>query len=124
MSEDPQTALTLAIPVTDDGQVDPRWGRAHRVAVADVTLPRDGSGAAVTGWREVEVGWDVLHDAGTHGSHHARIARFLRDQSIDAILVNHVGPPMARMLATMGIELVGVAGGDARQAVARAIGAA
>ena len=28
--------MRVCVPITDDGQVDPRWGRADRVAVADV----------------------------------------------------------------------------------------
>lgn len=114
----------LAIPVTGEGRVDPRWGRAHRVAVVRVALPRGSGPGRIEQWRDLEVGWDVAHDAGTHGSHHARVARFLLDNHVSAILVNHVGPPMARMLTTMGIQMVGVAGGDARAAVERAIGAA
>ncbi|MDR1077750.1 MAG: hypothetical protein LBL55_03645 [Propionibacteriaceae bacterium] len=82
------------------------WGRARRVAVVDLA---DGR---ITSWTEHEVGWDQSHDsAPSHGSHHARIVRFLRDQSVDAVLTGHMGPPMARMLDSMGVTaLVGLSG--------------
>ncbi len=64
--------MRVCVPVTADGKVDPRWGRASRVAVADVA---DGG---IRDWQEFAVDWDVLHDQGTEGAHHARIARFLR----------------------------------------------
>lgn len=107
--------MRVCVPVTADGQVDPRWGRADRVAVAEVA---DGD---LTDWREFAVGWGTLHDQGTEGAHHARVARFLRDNEVQAIAVGHVGPGMQRMLDSMGIRLVAGLGGDARDA-ARAAG--
>ncbi|MHB1593170.1 MAG: NifB/NifX family molybdenum-iron cluster-binding protein [Streptosporangiaceae bacterium] len=102
--------MKVCVPVTADGQVDPRWGRAEAVAVAEVS---DG---AITSWQEHQVGWGSLHDQGTEGSHHARIVRFLRDNQIETIAVNHVGAGMERMLGTMGIRIAGGLGGDARAA--------
>lgn len=93
-------------------------GRAARVAVAEVT---DGQ---ITSWDEVPVGWDRLHDEGTEGSHHARIATFLKERGIEAVVVEHVGLGMQRMLGTMGLRLVQGARGDARQAVVTAAGTA
>ena len=107
--------MKVCVPVTSAGQVDPRWGRAERIAVAEVT------GGEITSWQEHEVGWGSLHDQGTEGSHHARIARFLRDNQIEAVAVSHVGAGMERMLGTMGIRIVFGLGGDAR-AAARAAG--
>ncbi len=46
--------VRMCIPVTKSGAVDPRWGRADRVAVADVS---DGQ---VTSWEEFQVQWGVL----------------------------------------------------------------
>ena len=102
--------MKVAVPLAPDGQLDPRWGRAERVAVAEVV---DGS---VSSWVEHEVGWGALHDEGTEGSHHARIARFLLDNEIDAVVVQHVGPGMQRMLGTMKIRVVSGLSGEARQA--------
>lgn len=102
--------MKVCVPVTADGQVDPRWGRAERVAVADVT---DGE---IRGWQEFAVGWGELHDQGTEGAHHARVARFLRDNQIEAVAVQHVGPGMERMLASMSIRTVTGLGGNARSA--------
>lgn len=106
--------MRVCVPITADGQVDPRWGRAGRVAVADV------AGGQIRDWQEFAVGWDALHDQGTEGAHHARIARFLRDNQVQAIAVGHVGPGMQRMLGTMAIRVVTGLGGDARSAASAA----
>ena len=62
--------MIVCIPVVGDGQTGGGWGKAHRVALATVT------DATLTDWQEIEVAWDVAHDAGPEGTHHARIARF------------------------------------------------
>ncbi len=102
--------MKVCVPVTGDGHVDPRWGRAGRVAVAEV------AGGEIRAWQEFDVGWDTLHGQGSEGSHHARIARFLREHEVEAIAAQHVGPGMQRMLATMGIRLVTGPAEDARSA--------
>ena len=101
----------MCVPETDDGRIDPRWGRAARVAVADV---RDGS---IAGWQEFDVGWGQLHDAGAEGSHHARVARFLLDHRVEVVVAHHMGDEMRHMLQTMGLEVHLGAAGDARAAV-------
>ena len=107
--------MKVCVPITADGQVDPRWGRADRVALADVA---DGE---IRDWQEFMVGWGTLHDQGTEGAHHARVARFLQDNQVQVIAVHHVGPGMQRMLCSMAIGVVAGLGGDARSA-ARAAG--
>ena len=89
--------MHVCVPVAPDGQIDPRWGRAARVAVARV---EEG---AVVAWEEHDVAWDSLHDEGTEGGHHARVARFLLDHDITLVLAGHMGPPMQQMLAKMGM---------------------
>ncbi|MGA3155789.1 MAG: hypothetical protein ABSD40_25835 [Streptosporangiaceae bacterium] len=84
--------MRVCVPITTEGQVDPRWGRAG----------------------------GTLHDEGTEGAHHARVARFLRDNQIQAIAVHHVGPGMQRMLGSMAIRVVDDLGGDARSAASTA----
>jgi predicted Fe-Mo cluster-binding NifX family protein len=79
--------------------------------VADVV---DGK---ILSWLEVEVSWSRLHDEGTPGSHHARVAKFLRDHHAEAVVANHVGNGMVRMLDTMDLPLHLGAAGDARAAV-------
>jgi predicted Fe-Mo cluster-binding NifX family protein len=106
--------LRVCVPITTEGQVDPRWGRADRVAVANVV---DGQ---IADWQEFTVAWGTLHDEGTEGAHHARVARFLRDNQIQAIAVHHVGPGMQRMLGSMAIRVVDDLGGDARSAASTA----
>ena len=107
--------MKVCVPITADRQVDPRWGRADRVALAEVA---DGE---ISDWQERAVGWGTLHDQGTEGAHHARIARFLRDNQVQAIAVHHVGPGMERMLGSMAIRVVTGLSGDARGAALEAV---
>ena len=104
--------VIVCIPVDPSGSVDPRWGRAARVAVADVHDGRVGS------WEEFDVGWDRLHDATGEGSHHARVARFLRAHGVELVLAHHMGEPMRDMLEQMGIGVVLGASGNAGLAAA------
>jgi predicted Fe-Mo cluster-binding NifX family protein len=101
---------TVCIPVTPDEQVAGGWGKAPSVAVIGVS---DG---AVTSWRVEPVGWDVLHDASSDGSHHARIVRFVRDNGVTVAVVRHMGEPMQNTLTKLGVRVVLGAEGDARSA--------
>ncbi|MDQ1538839.1 MAG: hypothetical protein QOE58_3232 [Actinomycetota bacterium] len=103
--------MIICAPVTSDGMIDPRWGRADWVAVADVV---DGE---IVSWHEVEVSWSRLHDEGTSGSHHARVVGFLREQKVEALVANHIGGGMVRMLDKMGLPVHLDAAGDAQEAV-------
>lgn len=109
--------MIVATPVTVDGRTAHAWGKAHWVGVAEVTGPR------VTSWTIHEVGWDELHDAGTHGSHHARVVRFLKDQGVQAIVVDHVGAGMVRLLDRMEIPILPSTPGDARESILAAVAA-
>ena len=42
--------MVICLAVTGDGGIDPRWGRAHRVAIAAA------EGGAITHWEEFEIG--------------------------------------------------------------------
>ena len=103
--------MRVCVPVTTHGQVDHRWGRAARVAVAEV---QDG---LVLAWDEFDVAWDRLHDETTEGGHHSRVARFLRENRVDIVAAGHMGEPMVQMLGQMGIAVHLDVSGDARQAV-------
>jgi predicted Fe-Mo cluster-binding NifX family protein len=103
--------MIVCVPVTPTGDIDPRWGRAARVAVVEV---QDGE---LVRWEEFEVAWDQLHDAGTEGGHHARVARFLEDHRIGIVVAEHMGEPMVQMLDRMGMEVRLGASGDAGRAV-------
>ena len=103
--------MVVCVPVTDDGTIDPRWGRAARVAIADVRAD------AITNWRVFDVRWDDQHDLDTEGGHHARVAGFLREHDVEVVVAHHMGPPMQRMLGQMGIGVRLEASGDARRAV-------
>ena len=115
-AEQQRAPVVVAVAVEGD-QVGPRWGRAPRVAVAVVV---DGG---VAHWSEHAVGWDVAHDEGTEGSHHARVVRFLREQRVQVVAADHVGDGMVRMLASAGVVLVTGAHGPARDAVLAAAAA-
>ena len=106
--------MIVLVNVTPDGQVGGGWGRAPRIAVAEVT---DG---AVTAWTEHDVEWDRLHDEGGHGDHHARIERFVRENAGEVIVTGHMGPPMQRTLAGLGVRIVLDATGDAPAAAVAA----
>ena len=107
--------MILCVPVISDGLIAPGWRRARRVVVVSAA---DGQ---IGAWHEFDVGWDRLHDEGSEGSHHARVARFLNDHHVEAVVVGHMGPGMTRMLTTMGIRVVLQAQGDARAAVLTAL---
>ena|SRR5487761_430950 len=98
-----------------EGLIDPRWGRADKVAIAEVT------GDGIEAWQEYDVGWHALHDSGTDGSHHARVARFLQEHHVATVVADHMGDPMVHMLGRMGVKVVLGAMGNAREAAIRAI---
>lgn len=109
--------MTYAAPVTRDGRIDERWGRAPRLAVATVEQ------GVIASWEVHEVGWDVAHDEGTEGAHHARVVRFLREHEVTCVVAQHMGQGMARTLGAMGVRVVPAAVGvDARAAVVSAAG--
>jgi predicted Fe-Mo cluster-binding NifX family protein len=103
--------VRVAVPVTGEGLIGSRWGRAQRVAVAEI------DGGAIGSWQEFDVGWDRLHDAGTEGAHHARVARFVREQDISMVIVEQMGDDMARMLQKLGLQVRRGVSGNARSAV-------
>jgi len=105
--------MRVCVPVTPAGQID-RWGRARQVALAQVVS------GEIADWQLSNVGWDQLHESGTEGAHHARIARFVREQGVEAVVAVHMGEGMAHMLHRLGVTVHVGAGGDARTAVLRA----
>lgn len=106
--------MKIAIPVTPEGQVDPRFGKAHFVAVAEV----NDDGTETTQWDVQEVNWDELHDIEPHGTHHGRIVRFLTDNNVDSVIINHAGESMLNTMAKMGLIIVTEAEGDAKEITA------
>jgi predicted Fe-Mo cluster-binding NifX family protein len=103
--------MVICVAVGADGGIDPRWGRAQRVAVTAV------DGTTITSWEEFEVGWNVLRAAGPEGAHHARVARFLREHAVDTVLAHHMGEDMLHMLGKMGITVRLGISGEARRVV-------
>ena len=111
--------MNVMIPVRPDGSVEPRFGKAPMVAVAQV----DDNGH-IADWQTFKVEWDHLHDEGTEGSHHARIVRFLREHDVVACVATHAGIGMQRTLAAMNIPLLSATLPQARQSVEQAIASA
>ena len=107
--------MVVAVPVTAEEMVDPRWGKADSVAVARV---EDG---AVRDWQVHRTDWHRLHDEGHHGTHHARVVRFLRDNQVEAVVIDHAGAPMLNTMQKMGLKIVLDAAGPAREAVLLAV---
>jgi predicted Fe-Mo cluster-binding NifX family protein len=107
----PRHSSIVCIPVSQEGFVDPRWGRTDRVAVAKVTAN------TIQSWQEFDVGWGQLHDSGNEAGHHARVARFLKEHEVGVVVANHMGPPMEHMLGKMGIEVHLGAAGRASEAL-------
>ena len=99
------------VPVTGDGQVDAHCGRAARVAIAGVA---DG---VLVAWQEFAVGWDRLHEIEPDGTHHARVARFLRAHDVQVVVARVMGPDMLRMLEEIGVAVRLTPADDARHAV-------
>jgi predicted Fe-Mo cluster-binding NifX family protein len=103
--------LVVAVAVREDGSIDPRWGRAERVALATV------EGGAMSRWDEIGVGWGALHETGSERAHHARVARFVKQSGVQAVVASHMGGEMLSMLERMGVTVQLDASGDGRQAV-------
>ena len=113
---EPSTApapVVVAVNLIGD-QVGSGWGKALQVAVATVA---DG---AVTDWQVHDVRWDIAHDQGAEGSHHARIVRFLRENGVQVVVTGHMGPPMQNTLGKLGVRTVMGVTGDARAAAVAA----
>ncbi len=103
--------MILATPVDINEQSARAWGRAHWIAVAQV----DDTG--IVDWQVHEVAWDESHGSGSHGAHHARIVRFLKEQQIEAVVVDHMGEGMQRVMRSMGIPLLPTTPGEAKASV-------
>ena len=56
-------------------------------------------------WEETEVKWDEAHAQENEGSHHAAIARFLRDRQVRELWARGAGPDMRRMLERLHVNL-------------------
>lgn len=107
--------MIVCIPITQEGFVASGWGRADRVAIAKVTPD------TIDAWQEFDVGWGQLHDSGPEGGHHARIASFLKEHRVEAVIAGHMGPPMEHMLGKMGIKVHLGAAGRASEALLGAL---
>ena len=116
------TALTALTALTATSR---RWpGSPARASPLELNATYRNAVAAVedgriADWRVAETDWDVLHDQGGHGQHHARIVRFMRENGVDVAAAGHMGPPMVNTLDKLGLAVVtGVPSDmDAEQAV-------
>ena len=92
--------VVVAVPVREGRLLGHSWGKAPVVALATV---RDGE---LIRWEEHDVRWDVSHGEGHHGSHHARVVRFLREHGVGAVAADHMGEPMVHTLGKLGVAVV------------------
>ncbi len=100
----------VAIPVTTDGRVGHSWGKAQAIALATTDQGQ------IIEWRVERVGWDLLHDEGTEGSHHARVARFTQEHDVTHVIAGHMGQPMNTMLTKLNVVVRLGVEGPAREA--------
>lgn len=98
-------STTVAVPINLE-QLVGGLGRAHWMGVGKVAE------GAVSDWAVHEVEWDVLHDVGSHGGHHARIVTFMRDHGVDVVVAGHIGEPMQNTLTKLGVRIVMGAEGE------------
>jgi len=103
--------VIVCVPVDSATVIDPRWGRADRLAIAEVL---DGQ---IVSWQGFDVGWSRLHDAGPEGSHHARVVRFLLEHRVQAVVAGHMGDAMVHTLEKLGMQIHLGASGHARVAI-------
>jgi len=107
--------MIIAIPCTADGSLAPSFGKAPNMAVATT------DDNTITDWQVYPVQWDVQHDVGEHGQHHARVVRFLVDHSVRHVVIGHMGPPMVNTITKMGIGIIPAPSTNAKEAVQLAL---
>ena len=103
--------IKFAIPIAPNGDVGGGFGKAHMMAVGTIV------NGEISDWQEHEVDWDRLHDEGPHGTHHARIIRFMQDNEVTHVLGSHMGEPMQNTFAKLGLPVTLDLSGNARAAV-------
>ncbi len=104
-------AQIVCVPIADDGQVGHTWGKARTVALATVEA------GTITSWRTQAVDWDVSKTMSTEGAHHARVARFIRENEVTTVVARHMGDDMQSMLTKLGVRVRQGVTGEARIAV-------
>ena len=108
MSETPnieqETTTTFGGPVVvavalNGEHVGSGWGRAPQVAVSTI------DGATIRSWEVHDVRWDVAHDEGGEGAHHARVVRFLRDNGVQVVVT---GDFHCALMITIAAQMKGL----------------
>lgn len=104
-----------------NGKVNPHFGRADQMALADV------EGVKITQWKVVDTPFANMHrDHDHHGgsgghtpnpSHQSTIKQFLLDHDVDVVFVGHAGPGLQKVKDETKMNVVTGAQGDAREAV-------
>ncbi len=111
MIGDNEFMMKITAPVDDNGMLAPGFGRARKMAIATFEEK------TLVDYEVIDVGWDILHDEGPHGSHHGRIVRFLKEHDIDRVLCAGMGESMAHTINKMGLPLFRHDPIDIRQAL-------
>lgn len=112
--------MRIAVAVLPNGMVNAHFGRASKMALADV------ENGAITKWEEIDAPFAEMH--GDHHHHHgaghqpspthqSTIKNFLVEQNVNVVLVHHAGPGLQKVKDDTDIEIVAGAQGNAREAV-------
>ena len=80
-----------SVAVTDEGLVDPWWGRTEQVAISKA------EGDTTVSWEEFAVSGGTLRHSGSKRAHHAREGRFLSQQGVGTVVTGQVGEDMRHM---------------------------
>lgn len=108
--------MKIATPVLPNGMVNAHFGRAKRIAIADV------ENGQITEWKEIDVPFAEEHDHHNghhhdhgnhdhhhhHHGHHESMKNFMIENGVDIVLVEHAGPGMVRVFNDTDIKLIPV----------------
>lgn len=126
--------MKVAVAVLPNGMINAHFGSAKKVALVNIESKE------ITSWEEVTVPFaethgdeghdhhhdhDHEHDHDHHHHHHHHhapghvegIMKFLVDQKVDLVLLDHAGPSIQKIRKNIEIKLVVGASGNAREAV-------
>lgn len=118
--------MKIAVAVLPNGMVNAHFGRADKLAFANI------ENGQITEWEEVSVPFaashgdhghhhdhDHQHEHGHHhaSGHHESIKDFLVESGVNLVLLDHAGPGMKLVQEQTDIKIVVGAQGNAKEAV-------
>ena len=119
--------MIVAVAVLPNGMINAHFGSANKVALVTI------ENKEVIKWEEVPVpfakthGEDHDHDHDDHDHHHHHhhhgpehnrgIKKFLVENKVDLILLDHEGPSIRKIKQDIELKVVIGAGGNAKEAI-------